>query len=89
MVQLTLVRLLRQPRQQIFIVVAETPHLLADSLQVPLVELLLSDDIPLGLHLPGGIQPLGQINDQSRNQCRHHQNKQIVGDQILWLNPHL
>ena len=66
---------------------AEGAHLPADVLQVPLVELLLGDDIPLGLHFPGGVQPLGQVNDQPHRQPRHHQHKRVVGSQIFRLDP--
>ena len=89
LIQLTLVRLLRQPRQQIFVVVAETPYLLADNLQVLLVELLLSNNILLSIQFSGVIKPPGQINDQSRLQRRHGQHKHIVGDQIFRPDPHL
>ena len=86
-VQIPLVRLLRQPRQQVFVVVAEGAHLPADVLQVPLVELLLGNDVPLDFHLPGGVEPLGQIEHQPRRQAHRRQNDYVIQGKKLRRNP--
>ena len=89
LVQLALVCLLRQPRQQVFIVVAETSYLLANRLQVSFVKLLLGNNVPLGLQFSGGIQLLGQIDHHPSHQRGHHQYKRIVEKQIIRLNSQL
>ena len=82
-IQFSFPGLFRQPCQQILVVVTERPHLPLNRLQIPLVELLLGNDVPLDFHLPGGVQLLGQVNDQPHRQPRHHQHKRVVGNQIF------
>ena len=68
---------------------AEGAHLPADGLQLLLVELLLGDYALLGLHLPDGVEPLGQVNHQPRRQRRHHQYQHVVEGKIRRLEPPL
>ena len=84
--QLPFPRLLGQSRQQIFIVVAECAHLTADHLQVLFVEPLVDDNILLGLYLPGGIDPLGQVDNHHSHQDDHCYHKQVIEPQEAGLN---
>ena len=76
-----------QARRQVLVVVAEGTHLPLYGLQVPLVELLLGDDVLLGLQEASALHLTGQMEHQRRHEHRQYHRQDAVGGDIGRLHP--